>query len=87
MTSMDTHMKTTVEIADPLLRRAKREARRRGTTVRALIEEGLQLVLRGAGETSAYHLADCSVAGNGVRPELRDAEWDQILEIIYPVPR
>jgi hypothetical protein len=84
---MGTHMKTTVEIADPLLKRAKREARRRGTTVRALIEEGLQFVLRGASETSAYQLVDCSVAGNGVRPELHDAEWDQMLEIVYPVQR
>lgn len=39
-------MKTTVEIADELLARARKTADRNGTTLRALIEEGLQLALK-----------------------------------------
>ena len=35
-------MKTTIDIADTLLTRAKRLAARRGTTLRALIEAGLR---------------------------------------------
>ena len=38
-------MKTTVEIEDRLLRRAKKIAIERGTTLRKLIEAGLQLEL------------------------------------------
>ena len=40
------HMRTTVRLDEGLLDQAKREAQRRGTTVTALIEEGLRLVLR-----------------------------------------
>jgi hypothetical protein len=38
-------MRTTVRLPDPLLDRARREAARRGTTLTALIAEGLQIVL------------------------------------------
>ncbi len=39
-------IKTTLRLDDDLMARAKREALRRGTTVSALIEEGLRSVLR-----------------------------------------
>lgn len=42
---MSRHMRTTVRLDDALLDRAKREARRRGETLTALIERGLRLVL------------------------------------------
>jgi hypothetical protein len=41
-------MKTTVELPDPLFRRAKILAARRGTTLRDLIIDGLQRVTDGA---------------------------------------
>ena len=37
-------MKTTVELPDELLRAAQRTARREGTTVKSLLEEGLRAV-------------------------------------------
>ena len=40
-------MRTTVRLDDALLERAKWEARRRKTTLTALLGEGLQLVLAG----------------------------------------
>ena len=45
---MVTHMKTTIELSDALLRAAKRSARARGVTLRAIVEEGLRRVLREA---------------------------------------
>jgi hypothetical protein len=38
-------MKTTVEISDDLLKRSQRLAKLRGTTLRAILEEGLRLAL------------------------------------------
>jgi len=39
------HMKTTLIIPDPLMRRLKREAARQGTTISALVEQALRLLL------------------------------------------
>ncbi len=39
------HMRTTVRLDEALLNRARKEAVRRGTTLTALIEEGLSMVL------------------------------------------
>jgi hypothetical protein len=39
-------MKTTIEISDELLARSRRLADRHGLTLRALVEEGLRLVLK-----------------------------------------
>ena len=56
-------MKTTVELADDLARKAKRYAGRHGLTLRRVIEEGIRSTLRG--ETAArapFVLRDASVA-------------------------
>jgi hypothetical protein len=49
--NMGAHMKTTVEISDELLARSRRLARREGTTLRALIEDGLRLALKARGDS------------------------------------
>ena len=48
---MGTHMKTTVDISDELFARARKMAEQQGTTLRNLIEEGLQLALKQRRET------------------------------------
>jgi hypothetical protein len=66
-------MKTTVELPDELLRAAHRTARREGTTVKSLLEEGLRLAL-------ARHL---DTAVPGLRPEFRAASWAEIRNAAY----
>lgn len=45
LSDMSRHMRTTVRLDDALIAQAKREARRQGETLTALIERGLRLVL------------------------------------------
>jgi len=51
-------MKTTIEVQDDLLERSKRLARQEGTTLRAVIEEGLQLALRARSEAPPALLSE-----------------------------
>ena len=64
-------MKTTVELDDDLLRRSKERALREGTSLKALIEEGLRQLLlrrrRGNRRRSEVKLPVCS-QGGGLQP-------------------
>jgi hypothetical protein len=75
-------MKTTVEISDPLLARARKLAARRGTTVRALIEEGLRHVVARNRAPGRFKLRDASFGSGGLRPEAQGG-WDRIRDIAY----
>lgn len=76
-------MKTTLEIADPLLEEARRLARRERTTLRALVEQGLRKVVSESRERKPFKLRDMSFRGHGLNPEFHDASWDQIRDLIY----
>ncbi len=80
---MGTHMKTTVELPDALLAAAKAEARRQGTTLRAMIEAGLRSVLRERRRRGAFEMRDARVRGKGLRRELRGASWERIRDEAY----
>jgi hypothetical protein len=75
-------MKTTVEIPDALLAAARKLAMTRGTTLRALVEEGLRRVIH---ERSAerFNLRDGSWGTGGLRREFRDASWERIRNASY----
>lgn len=76
-------MKTTIELSDALLTAAKRHARTRGMTLRALIEEGLRRVLRDAEQQPPFRLRRASFKGVG-----RDAQsgaWSTVRDLIYAV--
>ena len=76
-------MKTTIEIADELARMAKAHAARESITLRALIEHGLRLALRSDDDSGRFKLRDASVAGRGLQPQFRDADWTRIREAVY----
>jgi hypothetical protein len=76
-------MKTTVEISDALAREAKALAARERITLRELIETGLRQVLRDRRTKVVFRLRDVSVAGNGLQPEFRGADWERIREAAY----
>lgn len=74
-------MKTTVEIADALLDEARRQAEREGTTLRALIEEGLRRLLEERRSVRPFQLRRATYGGEGVDPEL--GGWEEIRRRAY----
>ncbi len=68
-------MRTSVEIGDAILRRARALSARRGTTLRALIEEGLSRVLNEARSEEPFTLADHRFKGQaGFAPGMTEAD-------------
>jgi hypothetical protein len=76
-------MKTTVDISDTLLTRAKRHARKVGRPLRALIEDGLRHVLETQGAPRKFHLADRRVGTPGGHNPLKTMSWQDLRDEIY----
>ncbi len=79
-------VKTTVDIHDELLARAKRHARRTGRPLRAVIEEGLHHVLSNPTPRQPYRLPDHSVGDSGGRDPLGMYPWQDLRQVIYGEP-
>jgi len=81
---MVSNMKTTVDIPDDLMRKAKAVAARQKITLRALIEEGLRKVLREQeGEREAFKLRRATFRGEGLLPHADEDTWERIRSLIY----
>ncbi len=76
-------MKTTVDIPDMLLKEARKVALREGTTVRALIQQGLRRVLAERKQSKAFRLRKATFKGKGLHPRAAGASWDQLRSLIY----
>jgi len=73
-------MKTTVDIADGLLAQAKRLAARQGTTLKALIEEGLRHSLERAGARDGGKALETHVVhGHGLQA---GRSWDDLGHLV-----
>jgi len=79
------HMRTTVELSDAILRSVKALAQKRHTTVRAMIEEGLRLVLERESRASRerFTLEDCSYGTGGMVDGLDESSWAEIRDLSY----
>ena len=77
-------MKTTIEIQSELLRKAKETARREGTTLRALVEEGLRSAMASrAKPRRRKKFRMVTFKGDGLQPGIDFSNWEQIRSIIY----
>ena len=77
-------MKTTVDIHDELLTRAKRRARETGRPLRALVEDGLRQVLAEPEEPRPrYRLPDMRVGKPGGSNPHEGFSWSEIRDLIY----
>ena len=76
-------MKTTIDIADPILDRAKKLAACQGVTLKTLVEQGLTRVLAEQTSSAAFRLRDASVGGQGMQPGVAGLDWDRVRELAY----
>ncbi len=76
--------KTTIEIADPLLREARKLAVREGVTLREIVERGLRRVVAEAKPGAApFKLRRVSFKGTGLQPGVREGSWERLRDLIY----
>ena len=80
---MASHMKTTVHIPDNLIAEAQRIAQRDGTTLKALVQEGLRRVVDEHKRQKAFSLRKASFKGSGLDPSLDGAPWERIRDMSY----
>ncbi len=80
---MASHMKTTVQIPDSLLAEAQRLARREGTTLKALVQEGLRRVVDQHKRQKNFQLRKASFKGEGVAPGMEHAPWERLRDMAY----
>jgi hypothetical protein len=74
-------MKTTLEIPDALLRRAKEHAARQGIPMRELFERGLRLALEEpARPRRRFRLKTITTRGEGL---VCDGDWSTIRSLLY----
>jgi Arc/MetJ family transcription regulator len=79
-----THMKTTIDIADSLLERAKRLAARRRTTLRCVVEDALREALRIEQQRPpTTELVTRTFRGRGLQRGLSWDDWSAIRDLAY----
>ena len=76
-------MKTTIDIASNILSRSKELARRENVTFRALVEEGLELVLVQRQARRKVPIKPVIFRGQGLTPLYRKASWVRIRDAAY----
>lgn len=76
-------VKTTLDIRDELLARAKRHARATGRPLRAIVEEGLRQVLAATSARQRYRLPDLSTGNAGGADPLEAYSWQDLRAVIY----
>jgi len=75
-------MKTTLDIAEPLLEEAQALAAREGVSRDGLVEQGLRRVVAEK-RPRHFKLKKASFKGKGLQSEFEKAEWSQIRAKAY----
>ncbi len=76
-------MKTTVDIPDSILEEARKLAAREGSTVRALVEQGLRRLISERKRTGVFRLRKATFKGEGLQPGAAGASWERIRDMAY----
>jgi CRISPR/Cas system-associated protein Csm6 len=76
-------MKTTVEIPETLLEEARKLASQEGTTLRALVEEGLRRIIAERRHAGTFRLRKATFKGTGLQSGVAGAPWELIRDMAY----
>jgi len=76
-------MKTTVDIPDSILEEARKLAAREGSTVRALVEQGLRRLISERKRPGGFRLRKATFKGEGLQPGAAGASWERIRDMAY----
>ncbi len=80
---MVTHMKTTIEIADDLLERITRRARREKKTLRAIVNKALRRQIDSTSDEKPFKYRPHTVKGKGLQAGLAEGNWEQLRDLIH----
>lgn len=80
---MVSRMKTTIHISDSLFEEARKLAHRERTTLKALVEQGLRLIVSERKRRNGFRLRKVTFKGQGLQLHLSGASWEQIRELSY----
>ena len=72
-----------MDIPDPLIRRAKKAARERGTTLRQLLIDGLNAVIERRAGAPKHRSKDCSFGEGGLVGGLSWSDLERIDDLVY----
>jgi Arc/MetJ family transcription regulator len=76
-------MKTTIEIGDDLLAKARRAAVREGKTLREFVEEALRQRLSSLGGVPVFRLRKHAFTGRGCHPLMAEGHWETVRDYAY----
>jgi hypothetical protein len=76
-------MRTSIDIPDRLIRRAKKLARQRGITFRQLVLDGLRAVVGPVTKSAAYRMQDRSFGKGGLVEGLVWSDSERIDALVY----
>lgn len=80
---MVSRMKTTIQIPDSLFQEVRKLAHREGTTLKALVEQGLRRIVSERKRRDGFVLRRATFKGQGVHPDLAGTAWNHIRELSY----
>jgi predicted transcriptional regulator len=75
-------MRTTIELSDPIFKRLKEVAEKRGLTLRRLVEEAVRQYVA-EDKVPAFRLENASFRGDGLAHGLDWSDWDRIRELSH----
>jgi Arc/MetJ family transcription regulator len=82
---MVAHMKTTIDIADAVLTRAKQQARLEHTTLRDVVEQALRQHLATPEAHGTFRLKRHPFRGKGRQSGVAEGEWHSVRDLIYRI--